>query len=338
MRATLLTFALLAGLSACNKQAEPEPSKQELRQEQEAAPLIQQNHQPVGARAMAASPIATAVSKPSPNHRKQVLTNSEAQAPETISEQESAPPKIVIIIDDLGYDLEGSKKLAQLLYPLTLAIIPNSPHAQRAAELAIEAGHELILHIPMEPLNTDKWEDGLNTSMDKTSFDAALKQLLEQHPWVVGVNNHGGSKLTADRERMDWLMQSLADKELFFIDSRTNAASQAANAALAAGLPHSERDVFIDHEISAEAIGQAFVRLRKIARQHGQAIAIGHPHDLTLNALRNELPALEKEGFELHYASEALNINRKQSPELALGTAKTQSLAKPLANPASKPR
>ena len=237
---------------------------------------------------------------------------SEPEPPTTSLGTKDGPPEIAIVIDDLGYDLRSARKISALAYPLTLAIIPNSPHAQQVAADAALGAHEIILHIPMEPLNRSNWEAGLNTRMPHAEFQQNLRSILDQHPWISGVNNHGGSKLTADRQRMDWLMAELNTRKLYFLDSRTTADSQGAAAALAAGLPHNERDVFLDHIISDEALSAAFQRVRTIAQKHGRAIAIGHPHPETIAALQRELPKLQQEGFVLRFCSQLL-INKNVS-------------------------
>lgn len=215
-------------------------------------------------------------------------------------------PRIAIVIDDLGYQLESSQWLAELPYPITMAIIPHSPHAKEAVQNAQKHQQELILHVPMEIVGPAKWEDGLTTAMNRATFQSTFTRMLDEYPSILGINNHGGSLLTTDFKRMQWLMDTLSKRELFFLDSRTTSQSQAILAAKDLGVDHASRDVFLDNDRSKDALAKQFQRLRQIAKEHGQAIAIGHPHPETLTALSKQLPALIEEGFELLFCSQLL--------------------------------
>ncbi len=219
---------------------------------------------------------------------------------------EPQAPRIAIVIDDLGYRKDRARQLAQMPYPITMAVIPGSPHDHYAAQISVEHGQELILHVPMETLGENRWEQGLTTQMDYLQFMQSARNLFDQFPHIEGINNHGGSRLTADKLRMEWLMPELAWRELYFLDSRTTRLSAAAHAAQKFRVPHASRDVFLDNTQTEAAIAKQFDRLRKIALQHGEAIAIGHPHPETLAQLEKQLPALIDEGFELAFCSRLL--------------------------------
>ena len=219
-------------------------------------------------------------------------------------------PKIAIVIDDLGYQYESGSELAALPYPVTFAVIPDLAYSKEIVQLARQRFHEVILHVPMEPLNRRHWEEGLDTTMSYEELSTELGQILDRYPEVTGINNHGGSKFTADRERMNWVMTELAPRQLYFFDSRTTADSVAIDAANAYAIPHSERDVFLDNSLENDAIKNEFDRLRQIAREHGRAIAIGHPHAETLSELQRQLPQLLAEGFELTYLHRMLNSDQ----------------------------
>ncbi len=215
--------------------------------------------------------------------------------------------KVSIIIDDLGYKLSPGKHLATLPYPLTLAIIPFTPYGSDIAQLAAEQNKEVMLHAPMEPLNAGRWEAGLTARMDAIEILATVEGMLNDIPHVKGVNNHGGSRFTQDRERMSAVMAVLASRHLYFIDSRTIASSLAAEAADGANIPYSERDVFLDNEKSAASIRQQLVKLRDIALSDGQAIGIGHPYPETFRALLEELPYFTQQGIAVVSASELVS-------------------------------
>lgn len=214
--------------------------------------------------------------------------------------------KIAIIIDDLGYKKNPGELIAALPYPITMAIIPGSPYAHDVAKFANDYNKELILHVPMETVHARAWEKGLTTDMTLVDLNASFIGMLEQYPSISGINNHGGSKFTADLEHMNWVMNILSQRNLYFLDSRTTSKSVGVYAASRAGVMHTSRDVFLDNVKSSEAISAEFTRLRRIARKTGQAVAIGHPHPETLKQLALQLPLLEKEGFKLTFCSQLL--------------------------------
>ena len=222
-----------------------------------------------------------------------------------------AAPKIAIVIDDLGYKLEPAITLAELPYPITMAVIPFSPFAEDVVALTAKYKQELILHVPMQTMQPRKWEDGLTVDMRFPEMSQAFLHMLDSYPDIVGINNHGGSRFTSDRQHMLWLMRLLAPRELYFLDSRTTSASQAIEAAVGFGIDHTSRDVFLDNVQDETAIAAEFDRLRVIARKHGQALAIGHPHPSTLAQLHKQLPKLVEEGFELSFCSALLSRRQK---------------------------
>jgi len=215
-------------------------------------------------------------------------------------------PKVAIIIDDLGYQRESVRTLTSLPFPLTLAVIPFTPYADDAIADAERAEQEVILHVPMETLAQSRWESGLNTSMNSEELKQELDTMLERYPQAAGINNHGGSKLTADTERMQWIMESLAGRDMYYLDSRTTHESKAVDAAKQADIAYASRDVFLDNIKDEEAIEEQFDKLRHIARKRGTVIAIGHPYPETLATLQAQLPKLEQEGFELKFVSDIL--------------------------------
>ena len=208
-------------------------------------------------------------------------------------------PRIAIVIDDMGYQAERARELVDIRTPLTLAIIPGTPEARQVAELAQYRGFELLLHVPMQPLIKRRSEKYLTLAMSKATLQDQLRAMLDSRPEIVGINNHEGSLLTQNSERMSWVMEVLARRKLFALDSRTSAKSVLAKVAGEYSVPHTQRDVFLDDDQDPQAIAFQFRRLRRIARNHGEALAIGHPHHATIEMLKKEIPALENEGFEL---------------------------------------
>ncbi|UJJ33383.1 divergent polysaccharide deacetylase family protein [Halopseudomonas maritima] len=212
----------------------------------------------------------------------------------------AALPRLAIIIDDVGQSLTVGRRVVALPGPVALAILPQLPHSQTLAEEAAAAGKPVMLHLPMENMaGLSIGPGGLTTAMAEGEFRSRLQQSLNAFGPIQGVNNHMGSRLTADRQRMDWLMQVLAERQLFFVDSRTTAQTQAAFAAKAARVPHVSRDIFLDNVRSEAEIDHEFRLVLARARKQGAAVLIGHPYPETLDYLERRLPQLEAEGVQL---------------------------------------
>ena len=214
----------------------------------------------------------------------------------------NVPPRISIIIDDLGYQLEAGRRAIDLPGPLAYAILPGTPRGRRLAELANDQGKEVLLHLPLEAAEYDgPVEPGsIMLDMSRTAFEAAFSSAIESVPFAVGVSSHRGSLLTRHPGHMSWLMEEIQRRDgLFFIDSYTTHESVALRIAAETGVRAIKRDVFLDHDRSPEAVRAEFQRLKKLARTNGKAVAIGHPFPDTLELLEREIPNLAKEGIEL---------------------------------------
>jgi uncharacterized protein len=201
-----------------------------------------------------------------------------------------------IIIDDLGQSTERDNRTLALPGPVTMAIMPDTPHATDFARQAHKAGKTVILHMPMDPATGPyAWHPGISIEELSQRLNAALAKV----PYAAGINNHMGSRMTAQRGPMAWLMGELQRRHLFFVDSRTSAATVAAAEAQAQGLAHVSRDVFLDDVRTTEAIAGQLQQGIELARRQGSAVLIGHPYPQTLEVLARELPHLEHQGIRL---------------------------------------
>jgi len=214
-------------------------------------------------------------------------------------------PRLAIVIDDLGYDRAQADELFRLAYPLTLSVLPYHSGSSEIAEEAHRRGYQVMLHLPMASNAGEKDESiELHSGMDASSVDKTFSSMLETVPYATGVNNHEGSRGTSDQKLMDELMPLLHQHQLFFIDSRTAATTVAESAARAAKVPTASRNVFLDDDESAPAIRKQFLLAIHDAREKGSALAIGHPHPVTIQVLAEMLPSVEKQGVELVFASD----------------------------------
>ena len=215
-------------------------------------------------------------------------------------------PKLAIVLDDLGNDRETAEAVFALHYPLTISVLPYHAHSTEIAEEAQRRGLEVMLHLPMRAIANETPEaHQLEAGMSGEEVARALSGMLESVPTASGVNNHEGSLATADAKLMGELMPLLKQRDLFFVDSRTTAATVAFEAAEHAGVRSGFRNVpFLDDVQDVAAIRKQLELALRGAKEKGGAIAIGHPHAETLRALREVLPQVEGEGVHLVFVSE----------------------------------
>jgi polysaccharide deacetylase 2 family uncharacterized protein YibQ len=220
--------------------------------------------------------------------------------------QDVGHPQLAVILDDFGYDRAAADTLLSLPFPLTVAVIPHLPLSTEVAEEAFRRGDQVLLHLPMESeSDSAKPEEiELRVGMTAGQVSEALAGMLDSVPHAVGVNNHQGSRATADRALMQALMPALRQRGLFFIDSRTTAATVAYDIAERDGVRAASRKVFLDDTTTREAILAQLDLAARDAQRDGSSIAIGHPHPATIAALREGIPRLEARGIHLVFASD----------------------------------
>lgn len=220
-----------------------------------------------------------------------------------------------IIIDDLGEDLHAAQRLLDLPYPLTFSVLPELPHSGATAEEAFRKGREVMLHLPMEPEPGATASPGpgeIKVGMTEGQVAQMIRADLSSVPHVRGVNNHMGSRATADPALMAAVMKVLAERRLFFVDSRTTTATAALSVARRSGVPAFYRSVFLDDTETVAYSLEQLRQFRRVIEENGAAIAIGHPHPTTISALAQFLPELERDDIELVAASDLVRL-----PEVA---------------------
>ncbi len=210
-------------------------------------------------------------------------------------------PVVSIIIDDLGQDMLAARQVINLPGPVVSAVLPNTLHARQVAILANHHGKEVMLHQPMQSISDNKLGDGsIVLDMTRKQLRNTLKSNLEKIPFVVGVNNHMGSLITQHPGHMLWVMEYLKESgNLFFIDSRTTKETVAQQLASEIGVSNTRRNVFLDHEVSEEAILYQVRRMIRLAKRDGSAVAIGHPFPETIKVLQQEIPKFNAYGVRL---------------------------------------
>ena len=218
-----------------------------------------------------------------------------------------AKNKVAIIIDDMGYSLGAIREITEIQKPLTVAILPFSPMAKETAQIAHRNRLEVILHLPLEAVNNEDGNNGIegliHSRMNQEEVLRAVDRSLDQVPYISGVNNHMGSKITTDETFMRTILERLKQRELFFIDSRTTTDSVAFDVAKTIGLPTAYRNIFLDNIVDETSIKKNLLALFKLAQKRGQAVAICHPTPQTLKVLRENLHLLDQYNLEAVPAS-----------------------------------
>lgn len=252
-----------------------------------------------------------AETKPSLTSQKMPVKQEEP-AQKSVSDRSGKEnlPLVAIIIDDMGQDLNFMLELVNLKVPLTIAILPDSEQAIETAQIAVNHQLEVIIHLPLEAFNgqaAGSGADGLiTTSMDQKEIWSRLEASWQRLPAARGLNNHMGSKGTANQYLMEIIMDFLKQKNLFFIDSKTSPKSIAYELALKRQVPAAYRQVFLDADEDRDKIKDRLFELFSLARKNGQALGIGHPFDDTLRILKTYLPQAKNYGVELATCSQLI--------------------------------
>lgn len=214
--------------------------------------------------------------------------------------------KIAIILDDGGYGLsDDALSLIKTGFPITISIIPNLSYSKKTAEIVYKNKGEVMVHLPMEARKDGKDKGVISSYTDKEKIKEITKEAISDIPYCVGVNNHKGSKATADKAIMEPVFEVIRENNLYFVDSLTTPKSIAYKLAIKMEIPSSKRDIFIDNNDDPSYVLSYFYELIKVARKNGSAIGIGHIYKkATIAVLKEQLPNLEKEGIELVHVSD----------------------------------
>ena len=252
-----------------------------------------------------AEPPAGAVMKPEPK--------PPVKEPARIRDGASVSKGMVaLVVDDMGNSLEALDELIDLGESVTISILPHSPYRRETAEIAHREGLEVLLHLPLESLNNHDLEAGteglIRSGMSESEILKIMAENLDRVPYIKGVNNHMGSKVTADAELMRIILEPLREKGLFFLDSRTTSESVAFAVARNIGIPAESRQVFLDADGKSELIKDRLLELFRLAQKDGRAIGICHPFQETLKTLKENFHLLKDYNLEAVFASDLATL------------------------------
>jgi polysaccharide deacetylase 2 family uncharacterized protein YibQ len=216
--------------------------------------------------------------------------------------QDGAQGQLAVIIDDMGSNLQQARALAGIGLPVTFSIIPGLRSDRDVAGFAARSGIETMIHIPMQPKGWPQRgleANGLLLSMDEAVIREHLSEYAHQIPTAIGVNNHMGSEFTEHEDKMRVVLEMLKGRELFFIDSVTTPRTVGQRLAREMGVKTGRRDVFLDNEQNSAYIRGQLAQAVRLAKKNGSAIAICHPHRVTIATLTETLPTLAGKGITL---------------------------------------
>jgi polysaccharide deacetylase 2 family uncharacterized protein YibQ len=239
-------------------------------------------------------------------HRIHMHIHFQGAESESPASETQGGGRLAIILDDLGEDASAASAIFELHYPLTLSVLPYHAHSAEIAEEAHRRGYHVMLHLPMQSLANERPETNeLRPGMPPAEVERMVREMLSAVPHAGGVNNHQGSQATLDEPLMNELMPVLREEGVFYIDSRTIAGTVAYETARRDGVRSAYRSVpFLDDVAEVSAVRKQLQLAFRGARTKGSAIAIGHPHPATLQALREMLPQAQAQGVHLVFASQ----------------------------------
>jgi len=223
-------------------------------------------------------------------------------------QKEKAQNKVAIIMDDMGFSLEAIEEICSIKKPITISILPFSPFLKETARIAHQNNLEVMLHLPLESINNDYDNNHtkgiIHSRMSKEEIIETMEECLSQVPYIKGINNHMGSKITPNKFFMNVILRQLKKRNLYFIDSRTTSLSVAYDIAHQLQIPSAYRHVFLDAKVNENYIKEKLLELFRFAQKNGKAVGICHPNQKTLNVLKTNIHLVENYNLEPVFASQ----------------------------------
>ncbi|MBM3248093.1 MAG: divergent polysaccharide deacetylase family protein [Candidatus Omnitrophica bacterium] len=218
--------------------------------------------------------------------------------------------KVAIVLDDWGYNLKHINFIKESKLPMTISILPFLPYSKQISEEAEGNNLEVIVHLPLEPHNWRKVNVEKKVILGSMKKDEILKILSDSFKSVLhakGISNHMGSKATEDKDLMSVIFGELKKKRLYFLDSFVTPKTVCEDLAADMNVAFAQRTIFLDNEADSEYIHGQLMSLLDHASRHGEAIGIGHDRDMTLKVIKEFLPKINKEKYEVVFVSDLVN-------------------------------
>lgn len=233
-----------------------------------------------------------------------VVKKRKADLPDVVKKFKT--PKVAVVMDDFGYNVNNLDTLFDIKEPVTLSILPDLRYSSEISRLARLRGYEVILHLPLESHRKDVREeaDTIRSGMSEKDVIVRLEKEIASVPGISGVSNHMGSKATEDKELMAVIFRQLKKRRLYFFDSLTSEKSVCREMSAACGIRFARRDVFLDNSNNPDDIKKQLLELRELAFKRGRAIAICHDRKNTITVLSRMMPAMTDDGIRFVSLSE----------------------------------
>ncbi|MBW5445141.1 divergent polysaccharide deacetylase family protein [Cohnella sp. CFH 77786] len=225
---------------------------------------------------------------------------------------------IAVVIDDFGNGMKGTEEMLKLPVKVTVAVMPFLPTTRKDAETAHAMGHDVLIHLPMEPLRGKaSWlgPGAILTRLSDEEIRRRVEAAIADVPYAVGMNNHMGSKATSDERVMRIVLQVCKEKGLFFLDSRTSWRTVIPKVARELGVPLLQNDVFLDDVYTRRHVSRQLSVLRKELKKRNTCVVIGHvgpPGLITSGELKNAIPALQSEATFVRLSELIPAVSRAQ--------------------------
>ena len=242
-------------------------------------------------------------------HIEKPLKKKKKKKEEVVLDKE---PVVAIVIDDMGISLKRTRDITSLRAPLTASFLTYGTHLDKQVASSVEAGHEVIIHVPMEAMTSkDAAPDVLTVGMNEKDLKDNLVNMLTKFKDAKGINNHMGSRFTEDKEHMAYVMDVLKEKNMFFLDSKTSPKSVGKEIAEKHDVKYAIRNVFLDNENNFNYIMGQLKKTEDVALKNGYAVAIGHPKTETYKALEAWIPSLKEKGIRLVHLSDIVKMTNE---------------------------
>lgn len=225
------------------------------------------------------------------------------------------PPMLAIVVDDLGYGRRGTSAILELPHRLTVSVLPNLAMTKSDYERAVRSKHQVMLHLPMEPADDEvsPGDGAIVVGMGESEIRGIIEESLEQTPGVTAVNNHMGSRATADGAVMRVVLTVLKERGLYWVDSSTTPESKGPSISRSLGMPVVINNLFLDWECTREYVEGRLLDAAQRARDKGYAVAIGHVSEVFVETLDAVLPGIESSGVALVTVDQLVDYLRSAS-------------------------
>ncbi len=209
--------------------------------------------------------------------------------------------QLIFVFDDGGQNLAHLESFLKLPIPITIAVLPRLVHSVESAQKIRNSGNELILHQPMQALNSkvNPGPGAITPQMSEDEIIATLFYNINEIGPIAGMNNHEGSAITADAEKMAVILKMANEEGIYFLDSRTNSETKVPYVANLMGYSYYERNIFLDNEKTNENALQELKKGLAIANKNGSVIMIGHIWSASFlpDFLLEVIPELQEKGY-----------------------------------------